>query len=202
MTPEYIGKHASKDPACRVRIHTMRKGRLPDTLATLLQRRLWLAGQFDMQDKPLGSPAGATLDDITAFLNDTSMDARIGDLLPGLCLCDIPRDTEHKAGEGAAPAGYAMLKLCLTPDRTLHGLGRLPKGDSLPVPPGMLAQLVAGNADNRAVERAWRRLRASGLDFCPRCHARTGRDRPASHRCCTTDSTALQRHRRAGPLRP
>jgi CRISPR-associated protein Csx17 len=163
MTPEYIGKHASKDPACRVRIYTARKGRLPDTLTALFQRRLWLAGQFDMQDKPLGSPAGATLNDITAFLRDDSMDARIAALLPGLCLCDIPRDTEHKAGDGAAPAGYAMLKLCLTPGRTLHDLGRLPKGDSLPVPPGMLAQLVAGNADNRAVERAWRRLRASGL---------------------------------------
>lgn len=163
MTPDYIGKHAAKDPACRVRIHSGQKGRLPDTLHALLARRLWLAGRFEIKDKPLRSPAGVTLGDITAFLNDAAMDARIAALLPGLCLCRIPRDVEHGAGDGTAPAAFALLKLCLTPDQTLRDLHWLGEQDRLSVPPGLLAQLVAGNADNRAVRLAWRRLRASGL---------------------------------------
>ena len=163
MTPDYIGKHAAKDPACRVRIHSGQKGRLPDTLIALLQRRLWLAGQFDVQDKLLASSAGATLGDITAFLNDAAMDARIAALLPGLCLCRIPRDVKHGGGDGMAPAAFALLKLCLTPDQTLRDLHWLGEQDRLTVPPGLLAQLAAGNADNRAVRLAWRRLRASGL---------------------------------------
>jgi len=33
----------------------------------------------------------------------------------------------------------------------------------MPVPSGLVAQLRAGNAGNRAVQSAWRRLRSSGL---------------------------------------
>lgn len=156
-------KGASNDPASRVRIHTSIKGTLPDTLSALLTRRLWLAEQFEMKDKPLHSAAGVDAGDITAFLHDAGMDSRIAALLPGLCLCAIPKDTEHGAGEGEMPAAFALLKLCLIPDATLRDLGRLHEKDKLPVPPGMLAQLAAGNSDNRAVRLAWRRLRASAL---------------------------------------
>src|SRR3546814_8664593 len=55
------------------------------------------------------------------------------------------------------------LPSCLTPDATLRKLKFLGEGEHIPVPPGMLAQLTAGNAGNRAVQAAWRRLRASGL---------------------------------------
>ena len=55
------------------------------------------------------------------------------------------------------------MKLTMTPEHTLHALGGLANGQSLPVPTGMLAQLVTGNHNNRAVAVAWRRLRASGL---------------------------------------
>jgi CRISPR-associated protein Csx17 len=163
MTPEYIGKHAAKDPACRVRIHTGQRGNLPDTLCGLLTRRLWLAGQFEMYDKPLHSPAGVMTGDIVAFLRDDSMDARIAALLPGLCLCRIPRDGDRHAGEGMVPAAFSLLKLCLTPEATLCSQGLLDDKDRLPVPPGLLAQLAAGNTGNRAVQLAWRCLRSSGL---------------------------------------
>ena len=156
-------KGSGNDPACRVRIHTGGKGSLSDTLHTLLARRLWLAEKFGMKDKPLDSPAGATLDDIAAFLHSNAMDQRIAALLPGLCLCDIPWDTERGAGGGVVPAAFALLKLCLTPEPTLRALHALGKDDHLPTPPGLLPQLVAGNADNKAVRAAWRRLRASGL---------------------------------------
>lgn len=138
-------------------------GRLVDTLPNLLTRRLWLAERLAMPDKPLDSPAGATLDDIAAFLRDDGMDTRISDLLSGLVLCDIPQDLDRSAGDGILPSAFGLMKLALTPERTLASLDTLAEGQHLSVPTGMLAQLAAGNHDNRAVTSAWRRLRASGL---------------------------------------
>jgi CRISPR-associated protein Csx17 len=154
MTPEADEK---------VRIYTGRKGRLIDTLRTLLERRFWLAEKLEIRDKPLDGAAGVTLEDIDAFLGDDTMDERIAALLPGLSLCEIPRDIERGGGSGAVPAAFALLRLSLTPNRTLRSLGLLPERIRLPVPAGMLAQLAAGNRGNRAVQTAWRRLRASGL---------------------------------------
>lgn len=147
----------------RNRICDGAQGRLVDSLPTLLERRLWLASRLAMSDKPLDSTAGATLDEIAAFLRDDSMDARIGDLLPGLVLCDIPEDIDRSAGSGTVPAAFALMKLAITPEHTLRALHLLADGQLLPVPSGMLAQLAAGNHDNRAVTAAWRRVRASGL---------------------------------------
>ena len=147
----------------KVRTYTGRRGRLTTTLCALLERRLWLAEKLEMSDKPLSSPAGATLEDVAAFLRYGSMDKRIADLLPGLCLCDIPQDTDKTAGDGSLPAAFGLLKLALTPDRILHSLGWLGEPDHVPLPAGMLAQLAAGNHGNRAVQIAWRRLRSSGL---------------------------------------
>ncbi len=138
-------------------------GRLIDTLPLLLHRRLWLAERLTMSDKPLGSAAGAAVEDIAAFLRDDSMDARINQLLLGLALCDIPEDTDRSSGNGVIPAAFALMKLALTPERTLHSLVVLDEGQRLPVPAGMLEQLAAGNLNNSAVISAWRRLRASGL---------------------------------------
>lgn len=147
----------------RLRICTGERGRLIDTLRMLLEKRLWLAEMLGMHDKPWDGPAGATLEDAEAFLHDDSMDQRIAALLPGLALCDIPNDVEHTAGVGTIPAAFALLKLCLTPDRVLDRLALLADGQQVPVPAGMLAQLAAGNHDNRALKVAWRRLRSSGL---------------------------------------
>lgn len=154
MTPE-AGEKA--------RIYTGRKGRLIDTLRALLERRLWLAEKLDIKDKPLTSPAGTMLDDVAAFLRDNSMDTRIADLLRGLCLCEIPKDTDKSAGDGMVPAAFGLLRLTLTPDLTLRSLGWLGEKDHLPIPAGMLVQLAAGNHENRAVKIAWRRLRSSGM---------------------------------------
>jgi CRISPR-associated protein Csx17 len=151
------------DAGEKVRIYTGRQGRLVDTLRHLLGHRLWLAERLEMRDKPLDGPAGATLEDLAAFLRDDGMDARIDDLLPGLALCDIPRDADRSAGDGGVPPAFGLIKLSLTPDCILHSLQMLPGDQRLPVPAGMLAQLAAGNHDNRAVKAAWRRLRASGL---------------------------------------
>lgn len=148
----------------KVRFYTGEKGRLTETLRTLLERRLWLTEKLEMKDKPLSSPAGAMIQDVAAFLRDDRMDARIAALLPGLCLCEIPRDTDPTAGEGILPAAFGLLKATLIPDRILRALGWLGEREHLPLAGGMLAQLAAGNSDNRAVRTAWRRLRASGLN--------------------------------------
>ena len=154
MTPEANEK---------TRFYTGQKGRLIDTLRVLLERRLWLEEKLNMQDKPLDSAAGATLEDINAFLRDDGMDERIAVLLPGISLCEIPRDIERGAGVGAVPAAFALLKLSLTPDHILRSLSLLPENIRLSVPFGMVAQLAAGNHGNCAVQTAWRRLRAAGL---------------------------------------
>lgn len=153
----------SPEAGIHFRIYTTQKGSLPEILYALLSRRLWLAEQFGMQDKPLHSPAGVTLDDINAFLRGGSMDDRISKLLTGLSLCRIPKDTVQKAGNGITPAAFALLKLSLIPDQALCNLDLLGDKDHLPVPAGMLSQLIAGNHDNVAVKTAWRRLRASGI---------------------------------------
>jgi CRISPR-associated protein Csx17 len=147
----------------KVRVFTGQRGRLIETLTTLLERRLWLAERLEMKDKPLDSSSGATLDDLTAFLRDDRMDARIAGLLPGFCLCEIPQDVEKSASNSVAPAAFSLLKLVLTPDRVLRSLGRLDEGGRLPVPVGMVAQLASRHRDERAVEIAWRRLHSSGL---------------------------------------
>lgn len=167
MTPEYKAKRAS-DPACRIRVHAEAKGSLTDTLIELLRQRLQVAERLDARDA-LGSPdkllrssSGIDLDDLLAFLRAQHMDVHIARLLPGLSLCRIPHDAERAAGEGAVPAAFAILKLCVTPDATLRDLGLLHPDRHLPVPPGMLAQLASANS-HRAVQMSWRRLRASGL---------------------------------------
>jgi CRISPR-associated protein Csx17 len=147
----------------KVRIYVGQRGRLVENLSGLLAHRLRLAARLEMRDKPLASSAGVTLDDVAAFLQDDRMDRRIATLLPGLCLCAIPADTDREAGEGMLPAAFGIMKLALTPDRTLASLGWLGETDHVPIPAGMLAKLVAGNHDNVAVKAAWRRLRASGL---------------------------------------
>lgn len=147
----------------KVRICDGAQGQLVDVLLVLLKRRLWLAERLSMDDRPADSAAGAMLEDIAAFLRDGGMDARIGDLLPGLALCRIPQDIDRSAGEGAVPAAFALMKLAVSSESTLRSLGLLAEEQRLPAPAGMLAQLAAGNHDNRAVTSAWRRLRASGL---------------------------------------
>jgi CRISPR-associated protein Csx17 len=146
----------------KVRFYSGQRGRLVGTLHSLLAHRLQLAERLEMKDKPLASPSGATLDDVTAFLQDERMDARIASLLPGLSLCTIPEDTERSAGEGILPAAFGLMKLTFTPDRTLRSLGFLGGFDHVPIPTGMLARLAAGH-HNSAAKVAWRRLRASEL---------------------------------------
>ncbi|MGE3277887.1 MAG: type I-U CRISPR-associated protein Csx17 [Vicinamibacterales bacterium] len=157
------GSEGANDPASHLRMHWPAETSLTTRLIELMGRRLWLADRLALPDKPLDSPAGIDLDDVAAFLAGPAADARILALLHGLSLCRIPKDTDRSSGAMAAPAAFALLKLCATPDWVLRRLQLLSRDSRLPVAGGMLAQLAAGNVDNRAVRLAWRRLRASGL---------------------------------------
>ena len=132
-------------------------------MSDLLKDRLRLGKALAMPDKPLNSPSGVTLEDITAFLVDDAMDRQVMRLLSGLALCDIPLDTQSKRVDGFAPAAYALARLCLTPDATLAKLGCINKGEQVRVPPELIANLRRDSTFDRGVALAWHRLHASGL---------------------------------------
>jgi CRISPR-associated protein Csx17 len=158
-------KGSGNDRACRTRLHRPGKGDLVATLIDLLVQRLTLIGRMDLNDKPLQSSTGIDVADLSALLADTGMDAAITTLLPGLALCEIPPGAERSAGDTVAPAAFALSKLTLTTDATLHSLGLLPRDQRIPVPPQMVAKLASGNhvQADQAIQIAWRRLRGTGL---------------------------------------
>lgn len=155
-----------KDPACLVRVQVSAQQGLVSALIELLRLRLSLPARLDFSDKPLNSVSGVDLIDLMDFLNSDGMDAKISALLPGLALCEIPEESEHKAGDGAISAVFALCKLALTPDISLRGLRGLPENAHLPAAPQILAKLASGDLAQleQAVKIAWRRLRSSGLE--------------------------------------
>ncbi|MDZ7662597.1 type I-U CRISPR-associated protein Csx17 [Thiohalophilus sp.] len=156
---------SNKDPACRVRLTTPWSGRFVRSLGQLLERRLWLAEQLELDDKPLNASAGVGLDDLHDFLVESDMDQTIAFLLPGFSLISEIPETEKTAGGETLPAAFGLLKLVFTADKKLRGVASLPKDQKVPVPPGLVGLLESGNPAQaqRAVQSAWRRLRGSGL---------------------------------------
>ncbi|MXY66544.1 type I-U CRISPR-associated protein Csx17 [Candidatus Poribacteria bacterium] len=158
-------KH-KKDPACLVRTQVSVQQGLVSTLIDLLRLRLSLPARLDFADKPLNSWAGVGLVDLMDFLYSDRMDARIAALLPGLALCEIPADNDHKPGGGAVSAAFALCKLALSPDTALQSLRGLPETVHIPAELRILAKLASGEPTQaeQAVKVAWRRLRSSGLE--------------------------------------
>ncbi len=155
-----------KDPACLIRVQVSTQQNLVSALTELLRLRLSLPARLDFDDKPLNSVSGVDLIDLMDFLNSDGMDARISALLPGLALCEIPADSEHKSSDGTVSAAFALCKLALTPDASLRALRGLPEDMHLPAVPQILARLSSGDSaqTEQAVKIAWRRLRSSGLE--------------------------------------
>ena len=159
-------KH-KKDPACLIRTQVSTQQGLVSTLIQLLRLRLSLSARLDFADKPLNSEARIGLTDLMDFLTCHRMDAKIASLLPGLALCEIPADNEHKlGGNGAVSAAFALCKLALTPDTALQSLRGLMETVHLPATPQILAKLASGEPRQaeQAVRIAWRRLRGSGIE--------------------------------------
>ncbi len=137
---------------------------LTRNLIAIQRRRLIEASREGQERKPFDSRLPVNLADVAAFLIDPGMDAAIARLLPGLVLCELPEalPSVEPATAAPIPAAYAVLRALFTPDRTLSRLGLLPDGTGLPLPAEVPALLAAGQT-GRAVEIAWRRLRASGF---------------------------------------
>ncbi len=142
---------------------TWHHGELVANLVAVLEKRLLLAAQKDLSDKPLAGWPGADLAALGAFLAGATDDRRIARLLAGLAHCRAPEYTDWPREEaGPVPATFTLLKLVATPERQLRRCGLLAGQDRLPLPAGLVPRLAAGRTDE-AVRLAWRRLRIAGL---------------------------------------
>ncbi len=138
-------------------------GGLVRNLVAVLERRLIEQAMRGLEDKPLAAAAPARLSDVLAFLTDPGFDdARCARLLAGLVWATPAHLKADRRERPHPPFAYAALKPLFTPDATLRAESILPEGARLPVPPGLVPRLRAGQAD-AAVRAALARARASGL---------------------------------------
>lgn len=153
------------------RVATWGAGPLVNNLAALLHRRRLEAVRLGVEGELLAAQYGATRDDLAAFIDGQTDDARIADLLAGLACVDLsqlaPPQGQSKA---VLPPAFALLKIFFTPESVLRPLRFLPEDRSLHLPAEIPARLAANQAQT-AVSLAWQRLRALGIKL-------PGRDPP------------------------
>lgn len=144
-------------------------GPLIKNLAALLHRRRLEAIALGAEGETLASQTGATRNDVATFLDGTTDDARIGELLAGLACVDwsdnaVRRINKRIDEEAVLPPAFALLKVLFTPESVLHrlNLNWLPPDRSFRLPAEIPARLAADDAQ-AAVTLAWQRLRALGV---------------------------------------
>lgn len=147
-------------------------GPLTGNLAALLHRRRLEAIALGAEGEMLASQTGATRNDVAAFLDSTTDDARIGELLGGLACVDWsgaePPKTDRRTQEDALlPPAFEILKVFFTPESVLRALKWLPSDRSFHLPAEIPVRLVAGDAQ-AAVKLAWQRLRVIGVKLAGR----------------------------------
>jgi len=162
LAPEQEGRRAQWSDEAGHEV-TWGHGPLEENLLTTLQRRLLLAEQKDLQDKPFSWVRNAPLAAIAAWLEGSLDRGRIASLLPGLTLVKIPPGP-IPSGErmSALPAAYRVLKPFFCTDKQLFDTGLIEAGGQLPVPAEMIRRLAADDVGG-AVELAQRRLRIAGV---------------------------------------
>ncbi len=144
-------------------------GGLISNMIAVLERRLVEALIRELTDKPFGSASFAQIGDVAAFLGGDFNDERCSDLLAGLVWAKPLRFLGIRDGELRVPFAYAALKPIFATNQMLVRLGVIPSGATVPVPPGLVAQLRAGGRSldgrviNRAVLSAIERTRSSGI---------------------------------------
>ena len=134
-------------------------GALERNLAAVVERRLVFAAQRKLDGGPFDARAPADLESVLAFLVGDTDDARIAALARGLAWADAPNALHNAQGRSdrhPLPLAYALLKPFFAP------IEHIPSDIRLPVPPGLVARLRAGDV-GAAVTLACRRARASGL---------------------------------------
>jgi CRISPR-associated protein Csx17 len=155
------GSGSSKMPLC-----LSGRGDVCGQLIEVLMTRLRAVEILGLEDKPLDSLAPVQLGDVGAFLAGGFADRRMFDLATALSLCRVPAEPAGQSPDHRyLGAAWGILKLAVTPEHHLRAMRVLPGPQRMPVPPGMLAGLASGDPAQakRAIERAWRRLHASGV---------------------------------------
>ncbi len=157
-------------------------GAFERNLAAVLERRLLFAAQRNLSGSPFDTCAPADLASVLAFLEGETDDARIAALAQGLAWADARNalnSTQRRADQRPLPLAYALLKPLFAPTEHVRTVGRVSGDIHLPVPPGLVARLRAGDV-TAAVTLACRRARASGLPmtFEPRAAHVAGVDGP------------------------
>ncbi|MGQ9897919.1 MAG: type I-G CRISPR-associated protein Cas8g1/Csx17 [Acidobacteriota bacterium] len=154
-------------------------GSLERNLAALLHRRRLAAREGGCEGELLRSRTGATLENVHAFLDSTTDDRRIAELMHGLACVNLAGWQAPSSGRReATPAlssAYWLLKPFFTAESLLKGVGWLPPDRNLPLPAEIPARLAADDV-NAALRIAWQRLRAVGCKL-------PGRQQPQAPRC-------------------
>jgi CRISPR-associated protein Csx17 len=154
-------------------------GALERNMTAVLERRLLFATQHNLDGSPFDARLPANLASVLAFLGYETDNVKIGALVKGLAWAELPNVIRAVPAEHILlPLSYALLKPFFAPVRDLLELGVLREGTALPIPPGVVSRLRAGDVGS-AVALACQRARASGLPvtFKPAAeHVMTGID--------------------------
>lgn len=139
-------------------------GALERNLIGVIERRLLFATQHSLHGRAFEGRAPADIESVLAFLERDTDDARIAALAQGLAWANPPNylNTNQKAGKRPMPLAYALLKPFFASQADLDSIKEVPTGTKLPVPPGLVPRLRAGDV-GAAVALACRRAVASGL---------------------------------------
>ena len=124
-------------------------GALERNLAAVMERRLLLAAQRNLDGGPFDARAPADLSSVLAFLAGDTDDARIAALAQGLAWADAPNALNSAQGRSARhplPLAYALLKPFFTPKE------HVPADIRLPVPPELVARLRAGDVGSAVTD--------------------------------------------------
>ena len=132
-------------------------------LLNTLHRRLLLAQQMDLPDKPFTFIRYASTHSIAHWLSGELDDSRIESLFLGFCLTRLPQGGPPSTRVlPVLPATYRMLKPFFCTDRQLHEAEFMPADRALPLPPELLRKLAANDAAS-ALRIAQPRLRNAGI---------------------------------------
>jgi CRISPR-associated protein Csx17 len=138
-------------------------GALERNFIQVLERRLLFATQRNLAGGPFDGRAPDDLASVLAFLAGETDDAKISALAQGLAWAEPPNFIRTEPAEPRPlPLAYALMKPFFAPVEALRELGALREGGGLPIPPGLLSRLHAGDV-GAAVALACRRARGSGL---------------------------------------
>jgi CRISPR-associated protein Csx17 len=138
-------------------------GALERNLVAVIERRLLFTAQRNLDGGPFDARAPADLASVLAFLAGDTDDVRIAALAQGLAWADAPNFISTQAAQPQPlPLAYALLKPLFAPIEHVRAVNSVPTHIRLPVPPGLVARLRAGDV-GAAVTLACRRARASGL---------------------------------------